>query len=239
MLLLRGFGNRLIRRYPLFYSYIFVVFGGEILRLCILHWRPGIYAEVYWITQFIALIFGSALMFEIYRVGLASFPGTARIARNILFLVFALLLAKSIVIASPGGIWVWITQAPVDLERDLRIVQAISLAALGVLFLLYSIPVDRSLKGILVGYGLFVASGVVQLTVVSRLWTEAQDLWAFAQPICYLLVLGIWANALWSYRPGRARVVDAQPTMEYDAVTSETRRRFHRAYAELVKVVRP
>jgi hypothetical protein len=239
VLLMRGFFSALLRKYPLFYSYIFVVFASEVLRMVAHRWQPGIYNEVYWITQFIALIGGSAVMFEVYQIGLASFPGTARIARNILFLVFALLLAKSIAIASPGGLWAWITQTPVDLERDLRSVQAIALIALVGLFRAYAIPVDRNLKGILVGYGLFVASGVVQLAAVSRWWTGAQNLWSYAQPLCYLLVLGVWVNALWSYQPAAARTSSAGAAMDYEIVASTTRRRFQKAYSELLKSVRP
>ncbi len=100
------------------------------MRFGAYRWQQDIYPQIYWVTEFIALVFGSAVMFEVYRKGLASFPGTAKIARNILLLVFALLLAKSIVAASPGGVWLWVSQLPVEMERDLRIIQALALIAL-------------------------------------------------------------------------------------------------------------
>jgi hypothetical protein len=239
VVLLRAPRSGLLSRYPLFYSYLAVVFASDLSRLAIQRWQPDFYSDFYWVTQFVALVFGAALMFEIYTAGLASFPGAARIARNILFLVFALLIAKSLVLASPEGFWVWFTQNPVDLERDLRIVQACSLLALVGLFLVYAIPVDRNLKGILVGYGLFVGSAVVQLTVVSRLWSVVQNVWSFAQPFSYLLVLGIWVYALWSYAPAKNLASAPEPAMNYDGVNSATRRRFQKAYTEIVKGVRP
>jgi hypothetical protein len=239
LILARSFGTRLLSKYPLFYSYLTVVFASDVSRMAIHRWQPRIYDDFYWITQFIALVFGAALMFEIYRSGLALFPGAARIARNILFLIFALLLAKSIAIASPGGIWVWLLQTPIDLERDLRIVQAFSLLALVGLFLVYAIPVDRNLKGIVIGYGIFVASGVVQLALVSRWGPVAQSLWSYAQPFSYLMVLGIWVHALWSYAPSAAATGIAAPPVPYDEVSSATRRRFRKAFTEIVKGVRP
>ncbi len=245
----RGFITGLLRKYPVFYSYIFLVLAGEILRFGSYRWQPEeVYAVIYWITQFIAFVFGSAVLFEVYQKSLAMFPGTARMARNILFLVFALLLAKSIVMAAPGGVWAWISKMPVDMERDLRIIQAIALIALIGLLRTYAIPVDRNLKGILAGYGLFVASGVVQLTLVSHFLSIIQTssfvhsmvkVWAYAQPTCYLVVLGIWMVALWSYAPARAPMNVAEPAVDYEVLTSRTQRRFEKVSAELAKGVRP
>jgi hypothetical protein len=245
----RGFVAGLLRKFPLFYSYIFLVFAGEVLRFGSYRWQSQeLYAEIYWITQLVAYVFGSAVLFEVYQKSLATFPGTARMARNILFLAFALLLAKSIVMAAPGGVWAWVSNAPVEMERDLRIIQAVALIALVGLLLTYAIPVNGNLKGILAGYGLFVASGVIQLTLVSHYLSVLQTshfvnamltIWAYAQPTCYLLVLGVWVVALWSYRPAMASMRIAEPAVDYEVLTARTRGRFEKVSAELAKGVRP
>jgi hypothetical protein len=237
-LLYRGLKAGLLRKYPLFYSYIFVVFAAEILRIVTFRLANDSYTVTYWPTQFIALLFGSAVMFEVYRKGLVSYPGTARIARNILFLVFALLLAKSIVLTSAGNVWAWVSETPFELERDLRIVQALAIASLVAIFLIYSIPVGRNLKGILIGYGLFVASGVIQLTLASKFLSAIQTAWSYAQPLTYILVLGIWISALWSYQPAKERIDKAEPPVDYEFLASSTRGQFGKASAELAKAVR-
>ena len=240
LLLFRGLKSRLLGKYPLFYSYIAAVLIGDTLRFISYRWQPSFYSEVYWTTQFIELALGAAVMFEIYRVGLASFPGTARMTRNVLYLVFALLLAKSIGSASNGGFTAWrVAHGPIDFERDLRIIQAFCLIALVVIFLLYAIPVDRNLKGILAGYGLFVAAGVIELSLVSRLWLAMEHIWTYTQPLCYVAVVSIWVYALWSYEPAKACITQPQPEADYDLVTHTTRRRFQKAFAGLLKAVRP
>lgn len=238
VLLIRGLLTNLVKKFPLFYSYIFLVFAAEVSRFVAYQWASDAYANIYWATQFVALVFGCAVMFEIYQRGLAAFRGTARMARNILFLVFALLLAKSIAIASPGGVWGWVTQTPFEMERDLRIIQALALLALVGLFLTYSIPVDRNLKGILLGYGLFVASSVVQLTLASHFPSGMQTVWSYAQPLTYLIVLGVWAAALWSYQPSKTMMPNAEPVLDYGALTVRTRDQFEKASGELAKAVR-
>jgi len=46
----------------------------------------------------------------------------------------------------------------------MRTVQALAIAALVALFLVYSIPFGRNLKGILLGYGLFIGASVMWFT---------------------------------------------------------------------------
>jgi hypothetical protein len=112
-------------------------------------------------------------------------------------LVFALTIAKVIVNQWNGTVW-GLAQTTADLERNLRIVQACSLLALVVALLLYRVPVNRHLKGILTGYGLFVVSSVVQLSLLSYLGLPFQKVWGYLQPISYLVFLVIWTVALWS-----------------------------------------
>jgi hypothetical protein len=231
LLLIRGFQEKLVRRFPIFYSYILFVLVEELLRFSVYRWFSSHYSQVYWTTQFLSLVIGSAVIFEIYRVGLRSFPGTARMARYLLLIVFGAVFAKTL--ANPsGGVFWWIAERSLMLERNLRIVQALAILTLVSLFLWYAIPFGKNLKGILFGYGLFIAMSIVQLTL-SYTWSDIRLFWPYVQPVSYLLVLGLWASALWSAQsvPGGKRATQLED--DYEVLAASTRTQLRRALASL------
>src|SRR6266849_1876620 len=166
LLLVRGLKGKLAFRYPVFYSYISFVLFQDLLSFVVDRWYHQYYRNVYWFTEFLALLFGCAVVFEIYRVGLAAFPGTARMARNALALVFALAVAIGLAQAWTDPRW-WMQAATTDIEGAMRAVEALAIIVLVALFLFYSIPVGKNLRGILLGYGLFVGASVLSLEFVS------------------------------------------------------------------------
>ena len=238
LVLFRGARARLLSRYPGFYSYLASVLFVEFSRLLAYRQFPGIYAHVYWDTQFLSLVVGCVVIFEVYRTGLKAFPGTARIARNLLAFVFAITFAKAILTSADGTSW-WAALTAVKLERDLRLVQAGALLALLVAFAIYKIPLGKNLKGILLGYGLFVSMSVVQLTVMVHSGAVFQGIWRNLRPIGYLAVLCLWAVTLWSYeeapKPAHAITLDD----DYNMLVASTRRKFQKTRLALGKVVRP
>jgi hypothetical protein len=231
LLLIRGLQEKLVRQFPIFYSYILFVFVEEFLRFIVYRWFSSRYSEVYWTTQFLGLVIGSAVIFEIYRVGLRSFPGTARMARYLLLIVFGAVFAKAL--ANPsGGLFWWFAKRSVMLERNLRIVQGLAILSLVSLFLWYAIPFGKNLKGILFGYSLFIAMSIVQLTL-SYTWADIQLFWPYVQPVSYLLVLGLWASALWSAQSVPEGKPATQLEDDYEVLVASTRTQLRRALARL------
>src|SRR5207245_7127044 len=139
-------------------------------------------------------------VFVFYRVGLAAYRGTARMARNLLGFVSVLALTKALVDTWNDPQW-WLIATTMDLERLLRTVQSFAILALVVLFLFYAIPFGRNLRGILLGYGLFVGESIVWLTFVSSGGDRFREIWSYIHPASYLAVLGVWAVHTWSYAP--------------------------------------
>ncbi|HVM74644.1 MAG TPA: hypothetical protein VMT75_03305 [Candidatus Saccharimonadales bacterium] len=200
VLIVRAIQGGLLRRFPLFYSYLTFVLLESFLAWNLYRRAPELYASVYWYLQWVALLLGSLVIFEIYRIALKSYPGTARIARNLLLFVFALTFAKVLVNYSFGSVY-WPATTTAELERNLRIVQGFAILAIAVVLLVYSIPRNRNLNGILIGYGLFVASSIVQLSLLSHAGSWFQKLVWYTGPVAYDVVLGIWTVALWSPAP--------------------------------------
>src|SRR5271155_4768858 len=84
LLLVRAFRGRLATHYPIFYIYLSFVLTQDLLRFSVYRWEPRLYSPVYWVTEFLGVVAGCAVVFEICKVSLAAYPGTARLARNLL-----------------------------------------------------------------------------------------------------------------------------------------------------------
>jgi len=232
-LLVAGLCNRLAGRFPFFFGYIAFVLSQDLLTIFAVHWSRPVYTVVFWFTEFSGLALGSLIVFEIYKVSLAAYPGTARMARNTLSFVFVTALAKGIAQAmvSPAG---WRTETTaLEIERALRTVQAAAILALVALFLLYSIPFGRNLKGILLGYGVFIAERLICLAFVSQ---RTHDFWFYAYSASYATALSLWLVHLWSYQP--IPQPKASLDLEYQRIAAGTRRRLQETRGYLRKVVR-
>jgi hypothetical protein len=125
-----------------------------------------------------------------------------------------------------------------DLERLLRTVQSLAILALVLLFLFYAIPFGRNLRGILLGYGLFVGLSVIQLTFVTDSGSRFHKFWSYASPGSYLFVLGLWAVHLWSYLPNPEPKRAVRLEEQYQRAAAATVQRLRAARGYLAKAVR-
>ena len=235
LLLVRALRARLVSRYPAFYVYIFFVLTLDVLCLFTYRRYPQLYNYSYGATEFVCVLVGCGLVFEVYRTGLSPYPGTARMARNVLACVFVLALVKALITAAGDPRW-WLEASALEIERTLRTVQAIAIVALVALFLFYSIFFGRNLRGILLGYGLFIGLRVICLAFVTP---GRRDFWFYAYSASYPAALGIWLAHLWSYSEGPARGPTAvRLEHDYQTVAAATRRRLQVARGHLAKAVR-
>jgi hypothetical protein len=232
ILLLRGFQEKLYRKFPIFYAYFLFVTLVDLVRIGVYRWVPIHFFQVYWVTQFLSLAIGSGIIFEIYRVALRPFRGAARMTRYALLIVFGAIFAKALTIAS-GGVFTWLAAASIVLERNLRIVQALAILTLVLLFFWYAIPFGRNLKGILFGYSLFIGLSIVQFLLWRYSWEQIKPFWSYAQPLCYLLVIGIWVRTLWSAAPPPEVNPDVQVESDYKFLVATTRGQFRKTLARL------
>ena len=240
LVLIRGMQTKLAYRFPVFYCYVaYVLFLEDITSYFIK--GPALYSYVYWATEFIGVIVGCAVVFEIYRIGLQRYPGTAKMARNALGVIFALAVAKALVLAGNQPGW-WVTANTLEIERVLRTVQAIAVTSLSAVCLIYAIPFGKDLRGILLGYGLYVGVLSLCLTFVPM---HGHNFWWYAYSTCYPLALAIWLTHLWSYQESLASGStesysgkDSDSGGGYQETAIATRGRLQTARGDLVKVVR-
>lgn len=237
LILVRALQKRLLGRYPYFYSYAVSVLLGTLLLSTVRVTYPRLYPTCYWSVQFVTLLFGYGILLEIIQHALSSYPGAERFARltgvALLagILCFALVYSRLAPGSAPGNI-------VVEFERDLRTVQTLLLFSLLGVISYYGIPIGQNMKGMILGYGLYVGTSLVSLAVRAYAETWLALVWVFAQPISFALSLSIWLVALWSYAPNPAPRPAVGLEEDYGALALKTRTLLHTMRAQLLKTVR-
>ena len=155
LILLCGWRGRFIKKYPFFFSYIFCVLVIDCTLNPIYEINPTHYAIWYWSTQFLSLIVGYGIILEISNHALEAYPGAERCSRYLVVSLFAIIFGY---VAFQGLLSAqWSPAATnAELERDLRLVQALLLVSILFVVSYFRIALGKNLKGIILGYGLFL-----------------------------------------------------------------------------------
>jgi hypothetical protein len=234
-LVTRGVQRGLFRRYPVFYSYLaFVVLADILLFATNPNGRRYLY--LYWINEFLGLLLGCLVFFEFYRIALRAYPGTARMARALLFVLFSIAAVKMLITLLTVPKW-WLYVKPAEIEGVLRVCELVAILGLTTVFLFYSIPFGRNLRGILIGYGLFVTWSVICLALVAAGVATPTTWWSYTFPISYVISVVVWITHLWSYQPNPVPDRAIPLEQDYQRVAAATQRRLHTARGYLAKAV--
>jgi len=237
LILARAFKAGLIRAYPYFYSYVGFVLLQDLFRFYIYSFKPEQYSRVYWSTEFVGLLFGWGILWEIYRAALVPFPGAVRNARALFCLLWVLVFTKALTNVW-GGKAFWPITTTVEMERDLRVIQAALLIALICVFRYYAVALGRNLNGLTRGYGLFLASSVLYLAFRANYGSWFQVYWVYLQPAVYLAVLSIWVHAMWTPYPAISPGTESKMHHDYLEIAAATSRHLGRARASLSRRIR-
>jgi len=237
LLLWRALASGWFKKYPFFFAYVASVLVQEFFLLAIYRFEFRYYAPVYWFAEFVSLMVGCGVIWEIFRSILGRYPGAGKMARNVLLVVLSMVLSKGLVNAWSRDV-PWPTNE-IALEGNLRAIQALSLIVLVVLIVYYEVPIGRNIKGIFIGYGLFIATSVVTLTLRGSLGKTFQIAWVFLQPMCYLTVLFIWCASLWKYQAAPPAESQLKIEEDYQLLALATRKGLIQARTLADKVMRP
>ena len=237
LILLRSFQTRCIRRYPVFFAYIGCVLLSQILRYVVYSTRPPMYVHWYWRTQFVCLIVGYGIILEIMEKTLALYNGAKKFAQAAGLVLLALVLVLVFALSFAKPVWFGI-ETELDLERDLRIVEALIFTTfLGVIFR-YGIGIGKNIKGMILGYGLYIATAIVGLAGTSYVGSAFNGVFSAIQAHSYLVSLLIWTVTLWSYRPNPVPERSLELETDYEAIASKTRNALGAMRTYLAKAAR-
>jgi hypothetical protein len=212
----------MFRVYPLFYAYVVCVLGSEISRLAVYKYRAPQYTYWWWGTEFVSLLMGYFVIFDIFEKALAGFEGVRRLARVVGLVVLAGIVAfTTFQLLARNHLAQGLTS--VEVERNLRFAELILLG--GILFLTayYGIPMGRNLKGIILGYGLYVGTVVIDDAAWSYLGESSRAIVSTVRGDSYFVALMVWTVTLWSFH---ANPVPIRPNIlseDYQAMVTKTK----------------
>lgn len=238
VVLYRAFRTRLFQSYPLFFAYLGSVLVFDVCCDLAYRFNRASYSETYWTVQFLSVIIGYGVILEVTRKSLEKYPGVERISRALVLGVFLAVFAYVGLKSLTANNWspansMW------ELERDLRAVQALVLAAALVLIVYYGIQIGRNLRGIILGYGLYTTFSIMSNALRSFQGSGFQQTWLVVQPYTYLACLLIWTVALWSYQPNPVPEAALQLEADYESLVGRTRGMLGTMRALLERSARP
>jgi hypothetical protein len=224
VILCRMLYSRSFKSYPTFYLYVLSVFLVSGV-LYLLYWIPGdhhaVYTKWYWPTQLLTLVIGYGVILEFAHSSLSSYPGADRFVRTLGFAIFFFIFALVGVHFFANQTWS-LNALYSDLEKYLRVVEALFLAATLLVLSYYRINIGRNLTGIVVGLGSYVAASITLLALVKYVGPNFYALWETLQSASYLIALAVWTRALWSYAPMPSPIIFAS-SGNYDQLAGQTR----------------
>ena len=238
LLPIRAARIKLLRRFPVFYSYIAFVLLIDLLAIPVLKMSANIYILFYWLTQLLKAFLGYGVIVEIYNLSLKNYLGVVRLVKILLLIVF-LAVAMKVGINLLDSPQIILSQAIADMEHNLQQVQAVLLFCLLALLIYYKIPVNRNLRGLLLGYSLLIGADVITFTFISHPATGFALLMRDIVPVCYAIALIIWLVALWSPSPEQVFQGSKDIERDYQNLARETRILLLRARTHLFRVARP
>ena len=237
LILWRGLATGLFKRYSFFYFYLAYVALESLVCLLVFHAKPEWYGHVYWAAQILDGLVGYVVVWGIFAHTLSPYSGAARMARSLLTVVFVLLITRVSGVAWGSGLA--LPAAAAEIERDVRALQSILFVVLIVIYVYYRVPLNTNLKGIFLGYGLYISVSVMVLASRALLLENHGLVWRYLQPSAYAAALCIWCGFLWSPAAIAQPSVKAAIELDYEALASNTAKLFARLRLYLVRAVRP
>lgn len=236
-LLLRAVHGNFLKRYPLFYLYLGYVLGCDVSLMLVYYLRPKLYGYAYWSGEFLSVVLGCSVVWEVYNVALSRYPGAARMARNVLPFLF--IFATSRIVVKSWNSPNWIPgSTTLETELHLRIVQIALLTGMVALIAYYAIPLGRNLKGIIYGFSVLVSTSVMHLSLRGHLGDRFQIIWQYVQSMSYIIVLVVWCATLWSSETAPEPETEARLELDYQALAFATKRQLRAAHRYLFKTSR-
>jgi hypothetical protein len=240
--ILRGFllilllSRRQYARFPAFAVYLASVFAAGLVRMHFYSQDMRLYTVVYYYSQFLVAALGCAVLWELYKHALERYPGTLTIAKTAVSSLFvgALLLALFNAFAGEAS---GLVRSVIALERNIRGLQAVLLAALLGLIWYYAIPLGRALRGLLVGYGFYIWVNVVTLTLRSEFGLSFQSWWQYLQQTSYVIALLIWIHGVWGQAPEPAAQTATAAADDYRTTAERSYEALSRARRSIFRLL--
>lgn len=224
-ILWRALRTSSLEKYPYFYAYVASTLTSFALPIIYLMDRSS-YNYWYWPIQFGTLLLGCGVILEIFRHVLSPYPGAQRFAKAVAFVAFGAVFLLAIVFVTfhlePSS-----ATAGIELERNVRALQALFLFAILAIIFRYEIPVGKNVLGMIAGYSIYVGISLISRAVETYAAEWLRLVWLYVQPLSFEASLVVWLVALWSYQPNPVADTTLPIEADYQLLASRTRRALH------------
>ena len=183
-------------KYSLFYAYIMGLFGVSLFfRVA----GTSVLIRFY-LAQFITCVLGCGVTLEIIRHVFAEHASLERSARRAAVVVFGMIFLELAILAALRPHWS-AADYVAHVAMDLQLAQAAGLTAILFLIGRYGIEVGRNMRGIILGFGVYLGASLILVPLRQLLGMQFYPAWKITQMSAFLAALCIWAVALWTYEP--------------------------------------
>lgn len=225
-----------LREYFYFCAYIASSLTTLALPIVYVVDRPS-YNYWYWPIQFVTLLLGCGVVLEIFRHVLSPYPGAERFAKIATIAAFAAVFGIGLIflvfhLEPSSGV------TGIELERNVRALQAVLLFSILAVIFRYAIPVGRNILGMMIGYGLYIFVSLTSRAVEAYAGAWLRAVWIYIQPFAFVMSLAIWLVAMWSYHPNPVQDPPTPIQEDYIAMASRTRRALHATRSYIGRVAR-
>lgn len=195
----RAIQSRSFAKYPAFFAYMLSVLSAGVFLTAVEGiTTPFIYTRLYWWSEIITASLGCGVLFEISRHVFARHISLDHFVRWVAVLTFG----TTFLVFTVHALFLpdWKPAAnPAELERQLRVAQALALLSIVLLSGYYDTAIGKNVKGIILGFGVYVGATLIALSLRRLIGIRFNRVWFVIHPASYLLALLIWTVALWTY----------------------------------------
>jgi hypothetical protein len=199
-ILARSIQCKSFAKYSLFYAYIMCLFGVSFVVRVAGIARASDLIRFYLPLEFITCVLGCGVMLEIIRHVFAEHASLERFARRAAVVVFGMIFLELAILAALLLHWSAANYVA-HVAMDLLLAQGAGLTAILFLIGFYGIEVGRNMRGIIVGFGVYLGVSLILWPLTAFFGMQVYAAWRIVQVSPYLAPLCIWAVALCTYEP--------------------------------------
>ncbi len=227
------------RKLPIFTAYI-------ALNLCQAAFLLGVYfipdlasstiKNLAWYSECVTLVAQALATAEILRVTLKPYQGIWGLVWRALMFTSTLVLLL-VALATRGG---WAKEKWFELNRGYHLTFAAAVIACLILIRYYSIFVPAAYKMILAGFCFYSCTEILINTVLQALLKASfgayQPIWQFSTMLSFIVVLFVWAAALWQPLPVEARPLGPPSDSIHQRLSPEINKRLRELNEKLLSL---
>lgn len=212
LLLIRGTREKLLSRFPFFYSYLTFAIGGSALAYLISIILPALYARLLWWHFFVTVLAEFAVIVEISDHLFEPYPAIRGLGRLLVAFV-SVILFLLYVVPSLGG-YPSSRASVLGFVKKASVLKVVGLLAVLAVARRYRLRLGRNLSGMTLGFCVYLGIGLANFAVAET--DEArvyEGTFSLIAPLSFTLALMIWMVGLWSYQPA-SQLVEQLRTAE-------------------------